>query len=377
MMKPIRRLMCLFSLLAGLASAVGAGAQSLQEQYIRTYAPVAVSEMYRSGVPASITLAQGLLESRYGQSVLATGGNNHFGIKCHDWSGKKMYHDDDAKGECFRVYGSPEESFRDHSDFLRYRDRYKFLFENETTDYKAWAYGLKKAGYATDPAYPQKLIKYIEDYQLYKYDKMTLSEAREAAGSVQAATPSGGKSTAAGKERKRRHQKKVKAAPAAQEAETIPQSPLSIEEPKKITPKSGETFRFPLTRQLYSRNGVPFLYAVEGETYESIANAYHLFIPEILKFNDLETATKLDPGTIVYLQAKKKQSAKDLDMYIVDHDGESLWEIAQRFGVRLASIREFNGFPDAVTLREGDQVLLRSRPTRQGLKWWKRSRRSR
>ena len=377
MMKPIRRLMSLFSLLAGLASAVGAGAQSLQEQYIRTYAPVAVSEMYRSGVPASITLAQGLLESRYGQSVLATGGNNHFGIKCHDWSGKKMYHDDDAKGECFRVYGSPEESFRDHSDFLRYRDRYKFLFENETTDYKAWAYGLKKAGYATDPAYPQKLIKYIEDYQLYKYDKMTLSEASEAAGSVQAATPSGGKSIASGKERKRRHQKKVKAASAAQETETIPQSPLSIEEPKKITPKSGETFRFPLTRQLYSRNGVPFLYAVEGETYESIANAYHLFVPEILKFNDLETSAKLAPGTIVYLQAKKKQSAKDLDMYIVDHDGESLWEIAQRFGVRLASIREFNGFPDAVTLREGDQVLLRSRPTRQGLKWWKRSRRSR
>ena len=132
-----------------------------QKKYISQYAETAVREMYRSGVPASITLAQGLLESRYGQSPLAKEGNNHFGIKCHDWTGKKMYHDDDKRGECFRVYKSADESFRDHSDFLRYRDRYKSLFDNEITDYKAWAYGLKKAGYATDPAYPAKLIKKI------------------------------------------------------------------------------------------------------------------------------------------------------------------------------------------------------------------------
>ena len=143
-----------------------------QKKYISQYAETAVREMYRSGVPASITLAQGLLESRYGQSPLAKEGNNHFGIKCHDWTGKKMYHDDDKRGECFRVYKSADESFRDHSDFLRYRDRYKSLFDNEITDYKAWAYGLKKAGYATDPAYPAKLIKIIEDYQLYDYDSM-------------------------------------------------------------------------------------------------------------------------------------------------------------------------------------------------------------
>ena len=141
------------------------------ERYVRDWAPTAVREMYRSGVPASITLAQGILESRYGNSPLATEGNNHFGIKCHKgWEGKTMAYDDDEKGECFRVYDSAAESFRDHSDFLRYRDRYKFLFEFSTTDYKAWAYGLKKAGYATDPSYPEKLIRYIEDYKLYEYD---------------------------------------------------------------------------------------------------------------------------------------------------------------------------------------------------------------
>ena len=138
--------------------------KSPQEIYIEQFASLAVEEMYRSGVPASITLAQGLLESRYGLLELAVKGNNHFGIKCHNnWKGKKMYYDDDRRGECFRKYPSPEQSYRDHSDFLRYRDRYKFLFDYKITDYKAWARGLKKAGYATDPAYPTKLINLIEE----------------------------------------------------------------------------------------------------------------------------------------------------------------------------------------------------------------------
>ena len=135
--------------------------------------------MYRTGVPASITLAQGIIESRSGQSALAVDGNNHFGIKCHNsWQGRTMLADDDRKNECFRAYDSAEESFRDHSDFLRYRDRYKFLFDYELTDYKSWAYGLKKAGYATDPSYPTKLIGVIERYQLYRYDKMKPGEAQ-------------------------------------------------------------------------------------------------------------------------------------------------------------------------------------------------------
>ena len=139
--------------------------QGPQQQYIREYAALARSEMARTGVPASITLAQGLLESNAGRSALASKSNNHFGIKCHnDWKGKKTYADDDAKHECFRVYRNAEASFRDHSDFLRYQDRYKGLFELDPTDYRGWAKGLKKAGYATDPRYAEKLIKIIEDY---------------------------------------------------------------------------------------------------------------------------------------------------------------------------------------------------------------------
>ena len=150
-----------------------------QEKYIEKYAPLAVSEMYRSGVPASITLAQGLLESGNGQSELARMSNNHFGIKCHNnWKGGKVYYDDDAKGECFRKYSHPSESYRDHSDFLRYRDRYKFLFDYRVTDYKSWAYGLKKAGYATDPKYPKKLINLIEEYNLQQYDRKPASFGR-------------------------------------------------------------------------------------------------------------------------------------------------------------------------------------------------------
>ena len=148
------RLLIVLALLLCIFANAGPNDSSPQQRYAEQWAATAVREMYRSGVPASITLAQGILESRSGQSALASEGNNHFGIKCHtDWKGKSMKMDDDSKGECFRVYDNADESFKDHSDFLRYRDRYKFLFDFDTKDYESWAYGLKKAGYATDPSY--------------------------------------------------------------------------------------------------------------------------------------------------------------------------------------------------------------------------------
>ena len=171
--------------------------------------------MYRSGVPASITLAQGILESNSGMSTLATKGNNHFGIKCHDWKGKSMKHDDDAKGECFRVYDDPFASFKVHSDLLRYWDRYMFLFENRTTEYKAWANGLKKAGYATDPAYPSKLIKIIEDYGLQKFDRMSIKDAASYSGialSESGASISQGSSSKTSKAEKKAEKRRRKAA---------------------------------------------------------------------------------------------------------------------------------------------------------------------
>jgi flagellum-specific peptidoglycan hydrolase FlgJ len=152
--------------------AFGQSINTQYEEYIAKYLAIAKKEMKLHGIPASITLAQGLLESGAGQSKLAKKANNHFGIKCHnDWKGRKFRHDDDKRKECFRKYGNAKHSFKDHSLFLTSKSRYAFLFDLKTIDYKGWAKGLKQAGYATDPNYPAKLIKIIEDYKLYKYDK--------------------------------------------------------------------------------------------------------------------------------------------------------------------------------------------------------------
>lgn len=289
--------------------------------YIDKYSDLAIKEMKRTGVPASITLAQGILESNAGQSVLATKGNNHFGIKCHnDWRGKTMKMDDNAPKECFRVYPNAEASFRDHSDFLRSRDRYKSLFELKQTDYKGWARGLKKAGYATDPGYADKLITLIEDYELYRFDKGV----------------------------------KVSVKP-----------PLEIEEPKvvQLEPRPGmkyqESVTFSTARKVYSQNGVPFVYAEAGETYASIAASNGLFLKELLKFNDYEQEVELKPGTMVYLARKKAQGPVGVNKYVVEKDGETLRNIAQRFGIRYAALQKLNIVLYGKTLEEGDTVILR------------------
>ena len=303
----------LFSLLAA------AEGDTAQDRYIAKYSSIAISEMQRSGIPASITLAQGMLESRYGLSSMATDGNNHFGIKCHrDWKGKKMYYDDDAPQECFRVYRSAEESFRDHSDFLRYWDRYKPLFELDPTDYKGWAHGLKKAGYATDPAYATKLIKIIEQYKLYRFD-----------------TGSAGETIA------------------------VPTAPLVLE--KQTVTKvavSGERYTYSLNRPLYKRNGVRFIYSQQGETWESIAQGQGLFLKELLAFNDLSQSAPLPKGTVVYLQRKRRQAARGMEMYVFS-EGECLRDVCQRFAVRQASVVKLNGLPEGWVPQEGDRVILR------------------
>lgn len=306
-----------------------------QEEYISRYSQIAVDEMFRSGVPASITLAQGMLESANGLSVLAVKGNNHFGIKCHDWTGSRMFHDDDRKGECFRKYKSPEASFRDHSDFLRYRDRYKFLFDLETTDYKGWAYGLKKAGYATDPAYPKKLINLIETYGLTRFDE---TDARK----INAERKQSRKEERLAKKNARKH---------------IPASPSDLEQSKSLEGRKAAEFRFSLSRHLYSRNDVAFVYSVEGETYADLARLYNLFLKEILSFNDLDSATELTPGTVVYLEPKKKQAAAHIDKYISEGN-ENLWEISQRYAVKLKSLLKMNGFSEGYVPKEGDTVML-------------------
>ena len=148
-------------------------------EYIEYFKHIAMQEMIDYGIPASITLAQGILESGSGKGRLAVEANNHFGIKCHKWDGDKIFHDDDKKNECFRKYKNPQTSFRDHSVFLTTRSRYEFLFDFKIDDYVSWSEGLKKAGYATDPNYPQKLINIIERYNLYEYDKIVVNKNRK------------------------------------------------------------------------------------------------------------------------------------------------------------------------------------------------------
>lgn len=334
------------SLLFPVCAAAQITQPSAHERYIEMFAPLAVEEMYRSGVPASITLAQGLLESRSGLSDLAVKGNNHFGIKCHNtWTGRKMYYDDDALGECFRKYDSPEESFRDHSDFLRYRDRYKFLFDLETTDYKGWAYGLKKAGYATDSDYPSKLIRLIEEYRLYEYDKSPYGENRNPAFDEQ-----------------KLKKKKRKKDTAEDIPQSLPESPSKIEAIKLIDNSSKSEFRFSLSRQMYSMNGVPFVYSARGESYASIAKTFGLFPREILKFNDIWQSVDMDrelpAGTLIYIQPKKNEAARGLEKHVIEN-GDSMWAISQRYGVKMAKLYRMNGLNGNYIPREGDIILLR------------------
>ena len=362
----------LLCLVAASFNVAAAHDKSPQEKYIDKFAPLAVEEMYRSGIPASITLAQGLLESGYGLSELAVKGNNHFGIKCHNtWTGKKMYYDDDKKGECFRVYSSPEQSYRDHSDFLRYRDRYKFLFDYKITDYKSWAHGLKKAGYATDPSYPKKLINLIEEYDLHEYDKKSASYARKAKKEAKQAESEKPEKSAPAKPEKTEPAKpsqpekvkveKEKKVKDSQE-EQIPQGPLQIEQDQTtgLTDEQRSEFRFSASREVFSKNGVPFVYSVDGETYESIAASNNLFVREILKYNDADRSESLKPGTVVYLKPKKKQTVKGLDKHVVE-SGESLRAIAQRYGVTLKSLYKMNVLTEQDVLRPGDIIKLRKK----------------
>ena len=327
-----RVLLILIAMLTGLIAL----SDTPQNDYINKYAPVAVSEMHRSGVPASITLAQGMLESRYGLSSLAADGNNHFGIKCHrNWKGKTMRVNDDAPNECFRVYASAEESFRDHSDFLRYQDRYKPLFELKPTDYKGWARGLKKAGYATDPKYADKLIKIIEDYKLYQYDT-----GKAPSGSATATTS-------------------VSVA--------VPESPLKIEEKAQVEVQNPvrrnqakETYSFRLDRKVYKKNGILCVYAEHQDTYESIALEFNLFQKEILRFNDVKAMRPLKIGEVVYLKGKKRQAPYGLPMYVADDKPLTLWEISQRFGIKMKFLLKWNpGMPADYMPVEGDVIYLK------------------
>lgn len=297
-----------------------------REKYIDTYKDIAIKQMRSHGIPASITLAQGCLESGDGNSRLAVKGNNHFGIKCHDWKGPTIRQNDDKRKECFRKYRHAEASYKDHADFLRYRDRYAFLFELEPTDYKAWAYGLKKAGYATDPKYAIRLIKIIEDNELYKYDTKLAS-----------------------KEKIRKY---------------TPPTPSHLESLKEYKPaKASKFYRYSQIRTLYKRNRCTYILAGPNDTYAGIAKEYNLFKKELLRFNDLKKDSPIKSGTIVYLELKASRASKHLDVHIAEGN-ETYYEISQRYAIRLDRIFELNDIPkDKKKPTKNDTIFLRKYKT--------------
>ena len=311
--------------------------------YIAKWKDVAIQHQKEYGIPASITLAQGLLESSAGNSELATEANNHFGIKCtSEWLGDVYRHDDDAKGECFRKYRDAEESYRDHAKFLQ-RSRYERLFTLSVTDYQSWAQGLKDCGYATDPTYPQKLIRIIEDYNL-----ANLTEEEQPQGAEQPqgeGQPQGGSS--------KNDVVVIAAQPPiatfAEEAEEEYVRPLSAQEEREA---------FFAHHGRGKCNGVRYTVAREGDTYASVA--FSLNVPErTLRENNDALGRTLKPGDRIYLGLKKRQAPKDKPSVWVK-PGESVWSVIQREGITDEAFREWNGLPEDVRVfKTRQQVLLR------------------
>ncbi|MEN8225206.1 MAG: glucosaminidase domain-containing protein [Bacteroidota bacterium] len=293
------------------------------EEYIMTYKETAMDKMDAYGIPASITLAQGILESGSGNSELARKANNHFGIKCHKgWNGKTYHMDDDAKDECFRKYKSPDESYRDHSLFLTTRDRYADLFTLEITDYKSWAKGLKKAGYATNPKYPQLLIRIIEENYLYEFDN--------------GITPSYLASTK----------------PVATQATLL--SDNTIEVPASSDFELIEIWE--TGRKVYVNNGVKFIFVEKGDSYSDIAADFEIYSWQLPKYNELDKKASIQAGQMIYIEKKKKKNKK-VDTHTV-RSGESMHSISQLYGVQLRQLYKKNKMEEGISAQTGDVLKL-------------------
>src|SRR6056297_4041408 len=282
--------------------------------YIKNYKDLAILEMQRSGIPASITLAQALLESDNGNSRLAREANNHFGIKCHsDWKGDRIFHDDDKKGECFRVYKDVYKSYQDHSDFIANGRRYQFLFDLEPTDYKAWAKGLKKAGYATSRHYADLLIKIIDDNQLYRYDR-------------------GGSSYAA----------------------------YGARETEKVL---GDVDNFSIStqkHQIYNHNRIDYIIVKKGDRFNSLTRELEMLPWELYKYNELTEDSTLREGQILYIQPKRLKAAHGYNFHKVK-EGETMYRIAQMYGIKLSRLYQLNLMEEGTEPVHGQKLNLRKK----------------
>ena len=304
-MKLFVRILILLLILTGINPELVKAQRKLSsyEAYISKYSDLAIEHQKKYKIPASITLSQGLLESGAGQSSLARQSNNHFGIKCHsDWRGGRVYHDDDLRGECFRKYDQVEDSYTDHSKFIAFRPRYSVLFDLDLKDYKGWAKGLQQCGYATDRAYANKLIKVIEDYELYRFDSNKGTRKQE--------TPQQNKNAS---------------------AELMP---------------------------IYKTHGLIYVIARANDSFESIAQNLGFKEKELRKYNEVPEEFPLQPGDIVYLEKKKKKADKPYYDHVVQI-GESMHSISQHYGIRLKCLYKLNKKDMEYIPAEGDVLKLR------------------
>ena len=296
--------------------------------YINSYKQLAIEEMIRTGVPASIKLAQGIHETEAGRSELVLKSNNHFGIKCKTgWQGEKVFHDDDARGECFRSYHSAVDSYMDHSDFLKRSQRYAFLFQLDPTDYKAWAYGLKKAGYATNIKYSQILIKIIDQYDLQQYSLIALGKI-----------PAENDSWAITK-------KQVSEVTSTDSSDNYQVTNAEIQPVKINSYPSGE-FTINKTRVVYARAGTSLL---------ALADQYDIALSKILDFNDLEQEEVLVEEQLIFLQRKRKSGSAE---FHITRPGESVYMISQAEGIRMESLLKYNLLEKNMQPALGEKLYL-------------------
>lgn len=278
------------------------------EDYVALYKDDAIREMQLFKVPASITLAQGMLESDNGNSALAVYANNHFGIKCHkEWTGDTYTQDDDEKDECFRKYGSVYDSYVDHSEFLKTRPRYAFLFELKLTDYVGWANGLKSAGYATDPKYAQRLIDLIERYKLNEYDKL----------------------------------------------EGI--TPIAAE-PQKTETNTSVAINGVQRREVFLNNNRKFIIVKSGDTFMKIAQELEMGVWQLYKYNDMNKHNSLKPGDMLYIQPKRRKSNEEKCQV---RPGQTMHDISQQYGVKLKKLYKYNNMEPGTEPHAGQIIYLK------------------
>ncbi len=303
------------------------GTASAQD-YIDEYKELAVREMNRTGVPASITLAQGMIESDYGRSRLAKEANNHFGIKCHrGWKGATITHHDDKRNECFRKYKQADESFTDHSDFLKSGSRYSFLFDLKQDDYKGWARGLKKAGYATNPDYANMLIKKIEELGMYNFD------SRKGLATIQAP-----------------------ARPALHDSDSVIKSSVNTYRVIAQSDSRVVSARIPRIRE---NNRIQYIIVKEGETKVGIEKEFSLLKWELSKYNELESDFDPKPGQMLYLQPKREKAESGKDYHTVK-EGDNMYKVSQLYGIKIKNLYEWNRMDSGSEPAAGVKLWLRN-----------------